>query len=311
MIPRLYLPPDSGATTDPTLTGASLPLSKEQSHYLARVLRLEEGAALVVFDGCGGEWEATFLPPATAHIGTPTGRNPESPLDLTLACAIGKGDRFDWVLQKATEAGVTRIVPLLTRRTQVKIEAGQKEERKLERWQAIVMEAAEQSERTVIPEIAPPITPSRLDLSIPTLVAFERGGRPMEQLLADDDILSPHVRAHAGANASEGIGVSEAPRGLLIHHYQVDADGLITDANLIIATGHNNLAMNRGVYQVAKRFIRDGRLEEGVLNRVEAVIRAFDPCLSCSTHAVGRMPLEVELVDAEGRIVDRLVRDGS
>jgi len=185
MIPRLYLPPDSGATTDPTLTGASLPLSKEQSHYLARVLRLEEGAALVVFDGCGGEWEATFLPPATAHIGTPTGRNPESPLDLTLACAIGKGDRFDWVLQKATEAGVTRIVPLLTRRTQVKIEAGQKEERKLERWQAIVMEAAEQSERTVIPEIAPPITPSRLDLSIPTLVAFERGGRPMEQLLAD------------------------------------------------------------------------------------------------------------------------------
>jgi NAD-reducing hydrogenase large subunit len=142
---------------------------------------------------------------------------------------------------------------------------------------------------------------------IEILFALER----MEQLLADDDILSPHVRAHAGANASEGIGVSEAPRGLLIHHYQVDADGLITDANLIIATGHNNLAMNRGVYQVAKRFIRDGRLEEGVLNRVEAVIRAFDPCLSCSTHAVGRMPLEVELVDAEGRIVDRLVRDGS
>jgi NAD-reducing hydrogenase large subunit len=79
-------------------------------------------------------------------------------------------------------------------------------------------------------------------------------------------------------------------------------------ANLIIATGHNNLAMNRGVKQVAERFVDGHRLEEGMLNRVEAVVRAFDPCLSCSTHAWGQMPLEIQLRDAAGQIVDRLVR---
>jgi len=131
----------------------------------------------------------------------------------------------------------------------------------------------------------------------------------MDRILAEATILDPHVRAHADANSSEGVGVSEAPRGLLIHHYRVDRHGLIEDANLIIATGHNNLAMNRGVLQVAKRFIRDGRFDDGILNRIEAVIRAYDPCLSCSTHAVGRMPLEVRLVDAAGAEIDRLVRD--
>jgi len=141
------------------------------------------------------------------------------------------------------------------------------------------------------------------------LIEILFGLERMQQLLADDRILDPHVRAHADANAAEGIGVAEAPRGLLIHHYRVDRQGLVEDANLVIATGHNNLAMNRGVFQVAKRFIRDGRLEDGVLNRIEAVIRAFDPCLSCSTHAVGRMPLEVRLVDAAGAEVDRIVRD--
>ncbi len=130
----------------------------------------------------------------------------------------------------------------------------------------------------------------------------------MERILADPTILDPHVRAHADANSSEGVGVAEAPRGLLIHHYRVDRQGLIEDANLIIATGHNNLAMNRGVLQVAKRFIRDGQFDDGILNRIEAVIRAYDPCLSCSTHAVGRMPLEVRLVDAAGAEIDRLVR---
>jgi len=131
----------------------------------------------------------------------------------------------------------------------------------------------------------------------------------MDRLLAEPTILDPHVRAHADANSSEGVGISEAPRGLLIHHYHVDRHGLIEDANLIIATGHNNLAMNRGVLQVAKRYIRDGQFDDGILNRIEAVIRAYDPCLSCSTHAVGRMPLEVCLVDSSGVEIDRLVRD--
>ncbi len=139
---------------------------------------------------------------------------------------------------------------------------------------------------------------------IEILFALER----MQQLLEDRSILSPHVRSHASANAFEGIGVAEAPRGTLIHHYWVDEHGLVRDVNLVIATGHNNLAMNRGVLQVAKRFVKDGVLSDGILNRVEAVIRAFDPCLSCSTHAVGRMPLVVELVAADGTVVDRRER---
>jgi NAD-reducing hydrogenase large subunit len=131
----------------------------------------------------------------------------------------------------------------------------------------------------------------------------------MHELLADPDVLSPHVRAFAEANCAEGVGISEAPRGTLLHHYKVDRNGLIQWANLIIATGHNNLAMNRGIKQVATYFVRDGKLSEGALNRVEAVIRAFDPCLSCSTHALGQMPLDIHLLDASGALLDKCRRD--
>jgi NAD-reducing hydrogenase large subunit len=96
----------------------------------------------------------------------------------------------------------------------------------------------------------------------------------------------------------------------LIHHYKIDANGLMVWANLIIATGHNNLAMNKGILQAAKHFVKAARLQEGMLNRVEAVIRSFDPCLSCSTHAAGAMPLHVELVAPGGAVLDELRRDG-
>lgn len=130
----------------------------------------------------------------------------------------------------------------------------------------------------------------------------------IEQLLIDPGILSSQVRAYAGPNNLEGIGVSEAPRGILIHHYKINEEGLITWANLIIATGHNNLAMNRGVLQVAKHFVKGASLTEGMLNRVEAVIRAYDPCLSCSTHAVGSMPLHIQLCSPDGAVVDEIFR---
>lgn len=91
-----------------------------------------------------------------------------------------------------------------------------------------------------------------------------------------------------------------------MHHYVVDDDGLVLRANLIIATGQNNLAMNRGVQQVAKKYVIAGKLTEGMLNRVEAVIRCYDPCLSCSTHAVGQMPLHLQLVAPSGEILDEL-----
>jgi NAD-reducing hydrogenase large subunit len=136
------------------------------------------------------------------------------------------------------------------------------------------------------------------------LYALER----IEQILGEREILSRHVRAHAAANHPEGIGVAEAPRGTLIHHYRVDEAGVIQWANLIIATGHNNLAMNRGILQAARRFVDGNRLSEGALNRVEAVIRAFDPCLSCSTHAVGRMALRIELRGPAGELMDEVRR---
>ncbi len=132
----------------------------------------------------------------------------------------------------------------------------------------------------------------------------------IQNYLEDPEILSTHVRATASLNNSEGVGVSEAPRGTLFHHYRVDENGLITWANLIIATGHNNLAMNRGILQVARRFVRGEKLTEGMLNRVEAVIRTFDPCLSCSTHAVGQMPLIIRLMSVEGSLLDEARRDG-
>jgi NAD-reducing hydrogenase large subunit len=125
----------------------------------------------------------------------------------------------------------------------------------------------------------------------------------IEVLLNSEGILSTHVRAYAGPNEHEGVGVAEAPRGTLIHHYKISENGLIQTANLIIATSHNNLAMNRGITQAAKHFVKGPIVSEGMLNRVEAVIRAFDPCLSCSTHADGRMALQVEVFDADGERV--------
>ncbi|MGA7953864.1 MAG: Ni/Fe hydrogenase subunit alpha [Gloeobacterales cyanobacterium] len=129
------------------------------------------------------------------------------------------------------------------------------------------------------------------------------------QLLNEPDILSSHLRAHAGINQLEGIGVSEAPRGTLFHHYHVDENGLMKKIDLLIATGQNNLAMNRTVTQIAQHYIHGPEIPEGMLNRVEAGIRAFDPCLSCSTHAAGQMPLHVQLVGAEGTVLDETWRD--
>ena len=125
----------------------------------------------------------------------------------------------------------------------------------------------------------------------------------------DPRILDKHVRATAGVNRLEGAGQAEAPRGTLHHHYKVDENGKITWANLVIATGQNNNAMNQGVLQAAKHYVKDGKFTEGMLNRVEAVVRTFDPCLSCSTHAFGQMPLAITLLSAQGEELDRVVRD--
>jgi NAD-reducing hydrogenase large subunit len=137
---------------------------------------------------------------------------------------------------------------------------------------------------------------------IEAMYALER----MRELLDDPAILETKIRAHAGVNNLEGVGIIEAPRGTLIHNYKVNDDGAMTWANLIVATGHNNLAMGRGVLQVAKRFVDGNKIQEGALNRVSALIRAYDPCLSCSTHALGTVPLLMQLQGPDGELLDEL-----
>ncbi|MEZ4860037.1 MAG: Ni/Fe hydrogenase subunit alpha [Caldilineaceae bacterium] len=139
---------------------------------------------------------------------------------------------------------------------------------------------------------------------IEILFALEK----MAATLDDPTLTDTQVRSRAGVNQRVGVGVSEAPRGTLFHEYQVDENGLLQRVNLIIATGQNNLAMNRTVRQIAHSYVQGGRLNEGILNRIEHGIRAFDPCLSCSTHAMGQMPLQVHLINHNGKIIDEAIK---
>ncbi|MFP5235899.1 MAG: Ni/Fe hydrogenase subunit alpha [Acidobacteriota bacterium] len=141
------------------------------------------------------------------------------------------------------------------------------------------------------------------------LIEILHGIEKIEQILNDPLALDAHVRATAGVNRLEGAGQAEAPRGTLFHHYKVDENGKMVWANLVIATGQNNRAMNLGVAQAARHYVKNGKFTDGALNRIEAVVRTFDPCLSCSTHAMGQMPLAVTLLSPEGDVVDRVVRN--
>jgi NAD-reducing hydrogenase large subunit len=139
---------------------------------------------------------------------------------------------------------------------------------------------------------------------IEDLYAIERA----KEILLDPDVLSTDLMTDYATLTGEGVGVLEAPRGTLIHHYKTDSNGMLTKVNLIVATGHNNWAMSNSVEMVAKTYVDGKKLTEGMLNRVEAAIRAYDPCLSCSTHAIGAMPIAVELVEPDGTVVDRISR---
>jgi NAD-reducing hydrogenase large subunit len=132
----------------------------------------------------------------------------------------------------------------------------------------------------------------------------------IRELLADPDLLKNDLLLR-GERTLRGVGVIEAPRGTLIHHYRINEDDQIVRANLIVSTTHNNQGMNEAVRQVAMQYLDGQELTEGLLNHIEVAIRAYDPCLSCATHALGQMPLEVELVDCEGGRLDRVIRDGT
>jgi len=141
------------------------------------------------------------------------------------------------------------------------------------------------------------------------LVEMLHAVEKIEEIAGDSGILDTRVRAQAGQNRTEGVGASEAPRGTLFHHYEVDENGLMKRANLVIATGQNNLAMNKAVEQAAKRFVNPAKLTEGMLNRVEAAIRCYDPCLSCSTHALGQMPMEIAVRNLKGEVLSSRTRE--
>lgn len=139
---------------------------------------------------------------------------------------------------------------------------------------------------------------------IEALFAAER----VRVLCDDPDIMSTDIMNTKQEFQGRGVGIIEAPRGTLIHDYHADSNGQLTSVNLIVSTGHNNWAMSNAVDSVAKTYI-DGKVTEGMLNRVEAAIRAYDPCLSCSTHAVGQMPMEVDIVDPAGNIIETIHRN--
>ncbi len=129
-----------------------------------------------------------------------------------------------------------------------------------------------------------------------------------ERILQDPEVTSSHIQHHGRWNYEEGIGSSEAPRGTLFHHYKTDDTGKILKVNLLIATGQNNPSMNRSVLEVARQYIHGEDIREGMLNRVESTIRCYDPCLSCSTHALGQMPMIIEVKAADGTLLRSLER---
>ncbi len=129
----------------------------------------------------------------------------------------------------------------------------------------------------------------------------------IKELLNDPDVISNDL-VTTGEKRREGVGVIEAPRGTLFHHYQIDENDIVTRANLIVSTTNNNQAMNEAVRSVAARYLDGKELTEGLLNHLEVAIRAYDPCLSCATHALGKMPLELELLDADGVQIDKMTR---
>jgi len=129
-----------------------------------------------------------------------------------------------------------------------------------------------------------------------------------ERILNDPQVTSLHIQHHGRWNYEEGIGSSEAPRGTLFHHYKTDETGKLLKVNLLIATGQNNPSMNRSVFEVAKQYVHGYDIKEGMLNRVESTIRCYDPCLSCSTHALGKMPMVIEVKDTSGNVVKRVER---
>jgi NAD-reducing hydrogenase large subunit len=168
-----------------------------------------------------------------------------------------------------------------------------------------------EAERRVFRDVSPggPVQ-SALAFHWARLIELLHCAESIKDLVLDDEIAGGDLTVR-GEMQPKGIGVIEAPRGTLFHHYEIDEDGIVTRANLIVSTTNNNQAMNESIRQVASHYLDGQTLTEPLLNQIEVAVRAYDPCLSCATHALGKMPLEVELRDAAGRVVDRMEKGSS
>jgi len=140
------------------------------------------------------------------------------------------------------------------------------------------------------------------------LIELQYAAERLLELCQDEEITDPNVRTLPTATPTEGVGVVEAPRGTLFHHYQTDANGMVEKVNLIVATGNNNAAMCISIKKAAQGLIKAGKVvTEGILNMIEMAYRAYDPCIACATHSLpGQMPLEIVIYDKEGKELDRL-----
>ncbi len=201
--------------------------------------------------------------------------------------------KFPFILDKGTEAGWYRVGPLA----------------RVAQCDFIPTELAE-AERVAFKAFDGGAALSApLGYHWARMIEMLHAAEGIKELLLDNDLSGGDLIVR-GERQLRGVGVIEAPRGTLIHHYRVNEDDQIVNANLIVSTTHNNQAMNEAVRRVAMQYLDGRTLTEGLLNHIEVAIRAFDPCLSCATHALGRMPLEAELVDAGGEVVDRLAKGG-
>jgi NAD-reducing hydrogenase large subunit len=199
--------------------------------------------------------------------------------------------KFPYLRSMGAEAGWYRVGPLA----------------RLQNCDFIPTQRAEAQRRAFIDVHGGKTVHAALAFHWARMIEVLHGVEVIADLLDDPDILGGALMA-SGPRQAQGVGIIEAPRGTLIHDYAVGEDDLVSRCNLIVATTHNNQAMNEAVRSVALQYLDGQTITEPLLNHIEVAIRAYDPCLSCATHALGRMPLAVTLRDAAGAVIDHVHR---
>ncbi|MBL9110069.1 MAG: Ni/Fe hydrogenase subunit alpha [Myxococcales bacterium] len=181
---------------------------------------------------------------------------------------------------------------------------------RIQNCDVIPTKLAEEARQAFLAKLGPSVVHAPLAFHWARLIELLHAAEVIEGLLADPELLGDELTA-SGPRQGTGIGILEAPRGTLIHHYEIGDDDLVKKCNLVVSTTHNNQAMNEAIREVARVHLDGHEPTNALLNHIEVAIRAFDPCLSCATHALGQMPLLVEVVDASGVVVGRARRDAS